>query len=100
MHPTLGNRELDQCVRSYILCVGHAYGRRTMQGLLRSNGIVVSLAQIAASLRCVPPIQYCVRDIDAYRMLNPSPYHFSHYGEKLHLNQIEDCDVWGYTCDC
>lgn len=61
MRPTLGNRELDQCVRSYVLRVGHAYGRRTMQELLWGNGIVVSHAGIAASLRRVAPIQYRAR---------------------------------------
>lgn len=97
MRPTLGNRELDQCVRSYVLRVGHAYGRRTMQGLLRGNGIVVSQARIAASLRRVAPIQYRARSIDIYRMLNPSPYRAFYYGEKLHLDQNEKIGMYGVT---
>ena len=72
---TLGDVELDQCV---ILRVGHAYGRKTMQGLLRSHGIVVSQSRIAASLRRVAPIPYHARRADAHRMLNPFPYHASH----------------------
>ena len=82
MRPSLGNRELDQCVTTYVLHVGHVYGRRTMQGLLRGNGIVVSQARIAASLRRVAPIQYCARSRFTYRMLNPSPYRASHYMAK------------------
>ena len=84
---TLGESELDECVRTYLLRVGHAYGRRTMQGLLRCNGIEVSQSVlIAALLRCVAPIHYCARMIDAYCTLNPFPYFASYYGEKLQWN--------------
>jgi hypothetical protein len=89
MHPTLEDRELDQCVQSYVVHVGHAYGRRTMQGLSRSNGLVVSQARTVASLRRVNPVQYHASGVNASRMLNPSPYRASHYGEKLHLDQNE-----------
>ena len=94
---TLGDVELDQCVMSYILRVGHAYGRKTMQGLLRSHGIVVSQSRIAASLRRVAPIPYHARRADVHRMLNPFPYHASHYGEKLHLDQNEKIVMYGVT---
>ena len=94
---TLGENALDQCVRMYVLRVGHAYGRRTMQGLLRSNGIEVSQRRIAAALRRVAPVQYCTRRIDAYRMLNPFPYHASYFGEKLHLDQNEKIAMYGVT---
>ena len=89
MRSTLGNVELDECVRSYVLRVGHAYCRRTMQGLLRSNDIEVSQARIATSLRRVAPVQYHARCVDIYRVLNPAPYRVSYYGEKLHLDQNE-----------
>ena len=94
---TLGESELDHCVRTYVLRVSHAYGRRTMQGLLRSNGIEVSQFRIAASLRRVAPIHYCARRIDAYRTLNPFPYFASYYGEKLHLDQNEKLAMYGVT---
>ena len=97
MHSTLGNVELDECVRSYVLRVGHAYGRRTMQGLLRSNGIEVSQARLSTSLRRVAPVQYHARCVDIYRILNPAPYHVSYYGEKLHLDQNEKIMMYGVT---
>ena len=93
----LGEDELDQCVRMYVLRVGHAYGRRTMQGLLRSNGIEVSQSRIAAALRRVAPIQYFARRIDTYRMLNAFPYSAFYFGEKLHLDQNEKVAMYGVT---
>lgn len=67
----------------YVLHVGHAYGRSTMQGLLCSNGIEVSQSRIAAALRRVAPTQYGgARRIDTYHMLNSFHYSASHCGEK------------------
>ena len=100
LRPSIGAVELDQCIRSYILHVGHAYGRRTMQGLLRANGLVVSQARIAASLRRVAPLQYHARCVNTSRMLNPSPYQAFHYGQKLHLDQNEKIGRYGITRDC
>ena len=39
---TLGEGELDEVVRSRVGSVGHSYGRRSLQGLLRAEGIRVS----------------------------------------------------------
>lgn len=97
MCPTLNDRDLDQCVTTYIRRVGHAYGRRTMHGLLRSNGIRVSQARLAASLRRLAPVQYHARSVDTYRMLNPVPYRASYYGQKLHLDQNEKLVRYGVT---
>ena len=36
---TLGEGELDELVRSRVGSVGHSYGRRSLQGLLRAEGI-------------------------------------------------------------
>lgn len=94
---TLGENELDQCVRTYVLRVGHTYGRRTMQGLLRSHGIEVSQSRIAGALRRVAPIQYRARRIDIYRMLNPILYNASYFGQKLHLDQNEKIVMYGVT---
>ena len=68
-----------------------------MHGLLRSHGIHVSQARVAASLRCVAPIQYSARFHDTYRLLNPAPYNATHYGEKLHLDQNEKLVMYGVT---
>ena len=87
MRPTLGDRELDQCVQNYILNVGREYGRRTMQGLLQANGIVVNQGRIAASLQRVASAQNNNRHLSPYQMLNPFPCWASNYGEKLYLDQ-------------
>lgn len=97
MRPTLSDRDLDQCVTPYIRRVGHAYGRRTMHGLLRSNGIHVCQARLAASLRQLAPVQYHARSVDTYRMLNPMPYRALYYGHKLHLDQNEKLVRFGVT---
>ncbi len=89
MRNSLDDPDLDHSVRLYIQRVGHAYGRRTMHGLLRSYGIQDSQARLAASMIRVAPIHYQARRHDTYRMLNPAPYRTTHYGEKLHLDQNE-----------
>ena len=68
-----------------------------MQGLLRSNGIEVSQARLATSLRRVAPVQYHARCVDIYRVLNPAPYRVSYHGEKLHLDQNEKIVMYGIT---
>ena len=83
----LSGLQLDQVVRLFVGCVGHSYGRRTLQGLLRSYGIQVSQRRIASSLRRLAPFHYKDRRQDTYRLLNPVPYPASHYGKKLHLDQ-------------
>ena len=95
---TLGDMELDQCIQLFVANVGHAYGRRTMQGLLRANGHTVSQARISASLRRVAPRQYHARGTVTYRHpLNSFPYNVSHYGEKLHFDQNEKITMYGVT---
>ena len=78
----LSGLQLDQVVRLFVGCVGHSYGRRTLQGLLRSYGIQVSQRRIASSLRRLAPFHYKDRRQDTYRLLNPVPYPASHYGKK------------------
>lgn len=60
--------------------------------LLRGNGIVVSQARIAASLRCVAPIQYGARSIG---LLNPSSYCSFYYGENFTLTKIRRLEHMG-----
>ena len=93
----LSDLQLDQVVRFFVGRVGHTYGRRTLQGLLRSYGIQVSQRRIASSLRRLAPVQYQARRQDTYRLLNPVPYRASHYGEKLHLAQNEKLVMYGVT---
>lgn len=82
---------------SAIANVGHAYGRRTMHGLLASQGVRVSQARLARAVQLIAPIQYAARQRNTQRMLNPIPYCARYYGEKLHLDQNEKCVMFGVT---
>lgn len=97
MRHSLSHRDLDCAVATYIRRVGHAYGRRTMQGLLRSEGIHVSQTRLSSSMRRVAPIQHQARRQDTYRMLNPLPYCARYHGEKLHIDQNEKLSMYGVT---
>ena len=84
-------------MRSLVNRVGHTYGRRTMQGLLRSRGVRVSQAKVAASLDRVAPIAHSLRQQATNRLLIPPPYYAQYFGDKLHLDQNEKCIVFGVT---
>ena len=93
----IDDARLDGIVRTLVYRVGHSYGRRTMNGLLRSEGVLVSQSRLAASLERVSPIQYAARRHETNRMLNPLPYRAMYFGEKLHLDQNEKCVMFGVT---
>ena len=57
----LSSVDLDRVIHSAVAWVGHSYGRRTLHGLLRSNGIHVSQSRIGESLRRVFPLAHSVR---------------------------------------
>ncbi len=88
---------LDQVVYDLVTRVGHAYGRRTMHGLLNSQGVRVSQRRLAASMYRVAPLQYASRRHNTNRLLNPLTYRAHHFGEKLHLDQNEKCAMFGVT---
>ena len=81
--------DLDPLVYDLVNRVGHAYGRRTLHGLLHSRGVCVSQRRVAASMQRVAPLEYARRRHTTHRLLNPIPYHAHHFGEKLHLDQNE-----------
>lgn len=47
---TLRGNELDSVVRQAVLNIGHSYGRWSLHGLLRSEGVHVSQRRLGASL--------------------------------------------------
>ena len=93
----LTNAELDRTVAYYIRMVGHAYGRRTLCGLLRSRGILVSERRVGSALRRVAPVHHRRRQYTAHQMLNPPVYQASYYGKKLNLDQNEKLVMYGVT---
>lgn len=94
---SLDDASLYRALSSAIARVGHSYGRRTMHGLLASQGIHVSQSRVAAVMEQIAPIQYLSRRHNVQRMLNPFPYYATYYGEKLHLDQNEKCKMFGVT---
>ena len=91
----LSDHELDNVVCRCVSSVGHSYGRRSLQGLLRSEGIHVSQRRLGASLRRTFPIAHSQRSLTLGRAMNPIPYRATFYGEKLHVDQNEKLVMFG-----
>ena len=66
------------------LQVGPAYGRRTLNGLLRSEGIVVGEQRVRSAMTSVTPVYIQQRQQHTYQ-LNPVPYYAEYFGHKMHI---------------
>lgn len=86
---------LDRIVHSRVSQVGHSYGRRTLHGLLRSEGLHVSQQRIGDSLRHLFPQAHHQRASTMAAHINPVPYTASYFGEKLHFDQNEKLNMYG-----
>lgn len=91
----LGDRELDEVVHLRVSNIGHSYGRRSLQGLLRAEGIRVSQWCLGMSLRRTFPLAHAVRTQTLGRLMNPIPYRAEFFGEKLHFDQNEKLVIYG-----
>lgn len=76
------------------------YGRKTMTGLLRSQGIRCAQSRVGEALREVHPRYQMARSSLTRRQLNPTPYMAHYYGEKLHVDQNEKLVLYGVTHVC
>ena len=72
-----------------ILQVGPTYGRKTMTGLLSSQGLRVSEVRVGRSLKRMNPRYHRARQTATARQMNPIPYHADCFGHKLHIDQNE-----------
>ena len=90
----LTSAELDHIVSSRVRTVGLSYGRRSMQGLLRSQGMRVSQARIGSALRTFP-LAHAQRVTNIVHHINPVPYRATFFGEKLHFDQNEKLNMYG-----
>ena len=93
----ISDGKLDLVVSRLVQVAGHSYGRKTMHGLLRCEGIRVSQNRVSKSLKRVAPAAMSARENLTYRHLNPLPYRASFFGEKLHLDQNEKLNRFGVT---
>ena len=80
-----------------LLQVGPSYGRRTLSGLLRSDGIVVGEQRVRRAMANVTPGYVEHRQQHTHRLLNPVPYYAQYHGHKLHLDQNEKLVRFGVT---
>ena len=96
------NFVLIQCIYvqiciSYILQVGHTYGRKMMKGSLAAQGIVVSQRRVASAMRQVAPHSYYQRRQRTAEQVNPIRYHARYFGHKIHTDQNEELVMYGVT---
>ena len=82
----------------YFAKVGKQYGRKTMAGLLNSQGYRTAENRIGLSLHRLQPRhhqQRCV--LTQYRLSNPVPYSAKYFGHKVHIDQNEKLCMFGVT---
>lgn len=66
-----------------------------MNGLLRSEGIVVGEQRVRQSM--IAPVYLQHRHHCTYRQFNPTPYYAEYHGHKLHFDQNEKLVHFGVT---
>ncbi len=86
---------LDSIVASRLSRVGHTYGRQTMHGLLRAQGVRASQMRVAASLQRTHPFAHWQRQQNMDSLINPFPYSARYFGDKIHLDQNEKLVMYG-----
>lgn len=79
------------------LKVGPAYGRRTLNGLLRSEGVITGEQRLRRAMANVTPAYVQHRQQHTYHQLNPVPYYAEYFGHKLHMDQNEKLVRFGVT---
>lgn len=93
----LTDSQLDRVVSALIQTVGHSYGRRTLHGLLSSQGLHVSQPRISRCMTRVAPAPQRHRAYTARRHLNPPMYNARFFADKLHLDQNEKLSMYSVT---
>ncbi len=93
----LNDQEVDTAVERAVSEVGPSYGRRTLLGYVRSQGLQISERRIRPSIRRVTPLYVQNRYNCTYRLINPTPYYAQYFGHKLHMDQNEKMIRYGVT---
>lgn len=83
-----------------MLQVGPVYGRKTMTGLLASQGLRVSQARVGEALKRTNPLYHYKRSTSTVKLMNPVPYSADYFGQKLHVDQNENLAMYGVTHVC
>ena len=82
------------------LQVGPTYGRKTMVGVLASQGIRAGSHRVSQSLARVNPVSHDRRRTRTERQTNPIPYSSKYFGNKVHIDQNEKLVLFGVTHVC
>ena len=92
----------DAQVHGYglFLQVGPVYGRKTMAGLLSSQGLKVSQTRVGESLKRTNPHYHHQRCTSTAALINPFPYSAEYFGHKVHVDQNEKLVMYGVTHIC
>lgn len=70
----------------YCSQVGPTCGRKTLTGLLASQGIRISQARVGEPLRRATPLYHQSLVKSTSRLLNPAPYSAEYFGHKVHVD--------------
>ena len=73
------------------------YGRKTLTGLLASEGVRIAEKRVGLSMQTLAPHQHKARQLNVARQLNPHPYTANYFGHKLHVDQNEKLVMYGVT---
>ena len=71
------------------------YGRKTLTGLLASEGIRIAEKRVGLSMQTLAPHQHKARLLNV--ALNPHPYTANYFRHKLHVDQNERLVMYGVT---
>ncbi|KAL5481523.1 hypothetical protein EMCRGX_G021702 [Ephydatia muelleri] len=91
---------VKEAVTVGVAMVGPTYGRKTMCGLLASEGLKVSETRVGQALQTVRPDYHHMRVTKTTQSLNPRPYRAEYFGQKLHIDQNEKLVMFGVTHIC
>ena len=91
----LNPSQLERLVANAIRRAGNSYGRRTLQGFLRSHGSIVSQDRIRLAMQQVAPGPMSIRRRISNQATNPHPYHANYFGDKIHFDQNEKLNMYG-----
>lgn len=93
--PIVKEAALDAVVAEAVGRVGPYFGRKTLQGFLKSRGCFVGERRIGAALNRVCPVYAAARRCRAAVQTNPLPYRADYFGHRLHLDQNEKLVMYG-----
>ena len=91
---------MNRLILPLYLLVGPSYGRKTMTGLLASQGIRVGQGRVDESLQRANLSYHHAHRTGRARSMNLMPYHADYFGHKIHVDQNQKLVIFGLTHVC